>query len=81
MPPGGALSAGDSVVFALARSQDGLEPSFVRGGDSVRVLLTDVAELGTTDPATGQALYQLSWVPLGQVVSPSPATGRARKTR
>ena len=66
LPAGETLSAGDTILFALAHSQEGQQPVFVRGGDSVRVLLTDVDELGATDPATGQALFQLSWEPLGQ---------------
>ena len=35
----------------------GQESCFVKDGDSVCVLLTDVTDLGTTDPATGQALW------------------------
>src|ERR1700751_5110658 len=33
MPPGGSLSAGDSIVFALAYSPAGQETSYVTGGD------------------------------------------------
>jgi hypothetical protein len=61
MPPGMALSAGDSILFAAAYSHDGRELSYSMGGDSVRVLLTGVSDLGTTDPVTGQALFRLSW--------------------
>ena len=75
MPPGRSLSAGDSIVFALAHSHPGQETCYVRGGDSVRVLLTDVTDLGTTDVATGQALYRLSWEPLGQEM-PSVTTAK-----
>jgi hypothetical protein len=66
MPPGKTLFAGDSILFALAYSNGGQETSYVKGGDSVSVVLTDVADLGATDPTTGQALFQLSWKPLGQ---------------
>jgi hypothetical protein len=66
MPLGQSLSAGDSIVFALAYSPAGDETRYVRGGDSICVLLTDVTDLGVTDPATGQALYQFSWEPPGQ---------------
>jgi hypothetical protein len=61
MPPGKALSAGDSILFAAAYSHDGQEMSYAMSGDSVRVLLTGVYDLGTTDPVTGQALFRLSW--------------------
>jgi hypothetical protein len=74
LPPGKSLSAGDTVLFALANSPGGREPSYVKGGDSVLVSLTDVIELDQADPATGQPLYQLTWKPLGQdtpgVISP-----------
>jgi hypothetical protein len=74
LPPGKSLSAGDTVLFALAEARSGLEPSYVKGGDSVLVSLTDVTELDQADPTTGQPLFQLSWVPLGQetpgVISP-----------
>lgn len=64
------LSAGDSVVFALAHSHPGQESRYVKCGDSVRVSLTEVTDLGATDPATGQALFRFSWKPLGQGGSP-----------
>jgi hypothetical protein len=87
MPPGKTPSAGDHVLFALAHSQAGRETYYVKDGDSVCVLLTDVTDLGTTDPATGQALFRLSWKPLGHngssetvakrvVKSPHPRTKR-----
>jgi hypothetical protein len=66
MPPGRSLTAGDSIVFALAYSPAGQEASYVIGGDSICVLLTDVTDLETIDPDTGEALFRLSWKPLGQ---------------
>jgi hypothetical protein len=75
MPAGRSLAAGDSLVFALAISHAGEELCYVRGGDSVRVLLTGVTNLGTTDPITGRALFRLSWEPLGQE-RPPPAAAR-----
>jgi hypothetical protein len=66
MPPGKTLSAGDLVLFALACSNAGRETCYVKGGDSVCVLLTEVIDLGAADPATGQALFRLSWKPPGQ---------------
>jgi hypothetical protein len=65
MPPGKTLSAGDHVLFALAYSQAGREACYVKGGDAVCVLLTDVTDLRATDPATGQSLFRLSWEPPG----------------
>ncbi len=66
MPSGESLAVGDAILFALAQSAPGQEPSYVKGGDSVRVLLTDVTDLEEFDPVTGRALFQLSWEPLGQ---------------
>jgi len=66
MPPGGSLSVGDTVLFALSQSRAGQQPSYVKGGDSVLVSLTGVADLDETDPATGHALFHLRWEPLGQ---------------
>src|SRR5271166_6230961 len=57
MPRAKSLSAGDSIIFALAYLHAGQEPSYVNCGDSVCVSLTDVTDLGTTDPSTGRALY------------------------
>ncbi len=71
MPGSQTLSAGDFIVFALARSHPGQEPRYVESGDSVRVLLTEIIDLGATDPATGQSLFRFSWKPLGQRDSPS----------
>jgi hypothetical protein len=65
MPPARTLSAGDPIVFALANADAGDEPCYVTNGDSVRVSLTEVTDLDTTDPATGQALFHLSWKRLG----------------
>jgi hypothetical protein len=65
IPTGSAISAGDCIIFALAYSHDGLEMSYSLGGDSIRVLLTGVRDLGTTDPVSGEALFRLSWGRLG----------------
>jgi hypothetical protein len=46
VPSGKALTAGDSVRFALSYTHAYQEPCFVKGGDSVRVLLTEVTDLG-----------------------------------
>jgi hypothetical protein len=80
LPPGESLSAGDTVLFALSRSRAGQRPNYVMGGDSVLVSLTDVAELDETDPATGHALVQLRWEPLGRTTS-FVASKRVRKIR
>ena len=53
----------------------------MKGGDSVRVFLTDVIDLGETDPLTGRALYHLSWEPLGQIGSPDAISKRVVKRR
>ena len=81
MPPGQALTAGDSIIFALALSQANREPCYVKGGDSVRVLLTGVTDLEATDPATGQALFRLSWEPPGQDGSPGIPARRGVRRR
>jgi hypothetical protein len=78
-PTDGSLAVGDSVVFALAYTRAGQEPSYARGGDSVRVLLTGVSDLGEVDPVTGRALLQLTWEPLGQAGPPGHRTERAVK--
>ena len=49
---------------------------FVKGGDSVRVVLTDVTDLEKTDPVTGEALFQITWEPLGQDDSPTTTSKR-----
>jgi hypothetical protein len=78
-PPEGSLAVGDSVVFALAFTRAGQEPTYAKGGDSVRVLLTGVSDLGAVDPVTGRALLQLTWKPLGQAGPPGRMTERAVK--
>lgn len=79
LPPGESLSAGDTVLFALSESRAGQPPSYVRGGDSVLVLLTDVAGLDEIDPATGHALVHVRWEPLGQGKPTVTAAKRAAK--
>ena len=81
LPAGGSLAAGDSILFALSSSRAGQQPSYVKGGDSVLVLLTGVTDLGAIDPITGEPLFQLSWDPLGQISPPTPATKRVAKPR
>jgi hypothetical protein len=74
LAPGKSLTPGDSIIFALASPDADREPCYVKGGDSVRVVLTDVTALVANDPATGQALFRVTWAPLGQdtpeVISP-----------
>ena len=65
MPRERTLSAGDSIIFALAYSHAGEATCYVKSGDSVCVSLTEVIDAGATDPATGQALFRLSWNPPG----------------
>jgi len=81
MPRTKTLSAGDSIIFALAYSHAGQETCYVKFGDSVCVLLTEVTDLGATDPATGQALFRLSWNPLGQSESPGTIAKRVVNSR
>ena len=81
MPCAQTLSAGDSIIFALAYSHPGQESGYVKCGDSVCVLLTEVTDLGATDPATGQALFRFSWKPLGQSGSPGTIAKRVVKSR
>ena len=73
--PGESLKAGESVLFALSLSRPGQPPSYVKGGDSVVVSLTDVTDLGTTDPGTGGTFVRLRWKPPGQA---SPAANAPR---
>jgi hypothetical protein len=80
LPPGGTLAAGDTILFALSQSRAGQQPSYVKGGDSVLVSLTDVTDLGVTDPVTGQALFQLRWEPLGQIGTPVTSARRSGKS-
>lgn len=65
MPGSQTLSGGDSIIFALAVSHPGQKSAYVECGDSVRVLLAEITDLGATDPATGQALFRFSWQPPG----------------
>jgi hypothetical protein len=81
MPPVETLSAGDSIVFALAYLDAGQDTCYVKCGDSVCVSLTEVTDLESTDPATGQALFRFSWQPLGQSVSPGVIHKRVVKPR
>jgi hypothetical protein len=78
-PSEGALTVGDSVVFALAYTRPGQEPCYAKGGDSVRVLLTGVGDFGELDPLTGRALLQLTWEPLGQADPPGQPVDRVVK--
>jgi hypothetical protein len=81
MPAAKTLSAGDSIIFALAYFHPGQDPFYVKCGDSVCVSLTEVIDLEATDPATGQALFRLSWKPLGQSDSPGTIAKRVVKSR
>ena len=81
MPTGKTLSVGDSILFALAYSPVGQETCYVKGGDSVSVFLTDVTDLGAIDPATGKALFRLSWKPPGQSEPPDSIAKRDVKSR
>ena len=78
---GKPLSAGDCILFALSISHGNQEPAFVKGGDSVRVVLTDVTDLEKTDPVTGEALFQITWQPLGQDGSLTPTSKRGARSR
>ena len=81
MPGTRTLSAGDSIIFALAYSYTGENICFVQNGDSVCVSLTEVIDLGETDPATGLALFRFSWRPLGQSGSTGTIAKRVVKSR
>jgi hypothetical protein len=81
MPGARTLSAGDSIIFALAYCYAGQDPFYVKNGDSVCVSLTEVIDLGESDPATGQALFRLSWRPLDQSGSPGTLAKRVVKSR
>ena len=81
LPPGGSLLAGDTVLFALSETRAGRPPSFVKGGDSVLVSITGVADLGAIDPDTGSALVRIAWSPLGRVAPPVVASGRGVTSR
>ncbi len=75
------LTAGDSILFALSASHGGQESCYVKGGDSVRVVLTEVTDLERTDPATGAALVQITWNALGQEAAPSTTSKRGTRSR
>jgi hypothetical protein len=81
LPSEGTLVAGDAVLFALSASRAGREPEYVPKGDSIVVSLTGVTDLGMIDPATGRALVQLSWNPLGRTGTLETKPGRAAKPR
>lgn len=81
VPSDGTPLAGDAVLFALSASRPGQQPEYVPRGDSIVVSLTGVMDLGTTDPATGRALVQLSWEPLGRAGPSETKAGRAGKPR
>jgi hypothetical protein len=78
---GKPLFAGDSILFALSISHGNQAPAFVKGGDSVRVVLTDVTDLEKTDPVTGEALFQITWEPLGQDGSSTTTSKRGARSR
>ena len=80
MPAGKTLSAGDSILFALAYFSAGQETCYVKSGDSVCVSLTDVTDLGAIDPATGKSLFRLSWKPPGQSEPPDPISKHSVKS-
>ena len=80
MPCAQTISAGDSIIFALAHKHPGMKSGYVKYGDSVSVLLTEVTDLGATDPATGQALFRFSWKPPGQSGSPGTIAKRVVKS-
>jgi hypothetical protein len=77
LPHGESIAAGDTVLFAHSLARPGQQPEYVKGGDSVLVVLTDVFDLGAADPASGQPLVQLSWKPLGQLDPPAAVAKRS----
>ena len=81
LPPGKILAAGDSILFALALDDTDKEPVYAKFGDSVRVLLTMVTDLGRVHPATGQALFRLDWEPLGRWEAPKSAARPSKRPR
>jgi hypothetical protein len=81
LPHGGSLLPGDTVLFALSVSRPGQPPCYVHGGDSIKVSLTAVTDLGVTDSVTGQGLIRIAWVPLGQFAPPVIEPGRGGKSR
>ena len=81
MPYAQPLTAGDSIIFAHANSHPGKRSGYVKDGDSVCVVLTEITDLGATDPATGEALFRFSWKPPGQSDSPGTVAKRVVKRR
>ena len=81
MPPAKTLSAGDSIIFALAYLDAGEDTCYIKNGHSVCVLLTEVIDLGATDPATGRSPFRFAWQPLGQSVPTGTASKRIVKSR
>jgi hypothetical protein len=79
LAPGKSLSIGDSVLFALAHSLAGQEPCYVKGGDSVLVVLTAVIDLGADNSVTGESLCQITWNPLGHGTPPGTIAKRVVK--
>lgn len=65
MPVDGLLAEGDTVLFSLAHSEPGQEPRYVKDGDSIRVSLIRITDVGEVDVLTGHPLVQLAWKPLG----------------
>jgi len=80
LAPGESLSVGDSILFAHSFFRAGQPTTYIKGGDSVLVSLTDVVNLDKTDPASGQALFRVRWNPLGQS-APLDSPGRKVKAR
>jgi hypothetical protein len=81
MPCAQPLSVGDSITFALVYSDFGTRSGYVKDGDSVSVMLSEVTDLGTTDLATGEALFRFSWKPPGQSVPPGTIAKRVVKKK
>ncbi len=79
LPDGETLAAGDTVLFAHSHARSGRQPTYVKGGDSVLVVLADVSDLGISDSASGRPLLQLSWEPLRQGEGSVAVAGRAVK--
>jgi hypothetical protein len=77
----GSLAAGDAILFALSESRAGQQPAYVKGGDSVLVVLTDVTALEDADPLTGQGLFRLAWNPLGMNEAAGNVAKSAAKSR
>ncbi|MHC5542606.1 hypothetical protein ACYOEI_30645 [Singulisphaera rosea] len=81
LPSDATLQAGDTILFAHSTSRPGQPPNYIRGGDSIVISLTGVTDLESTDPATGRALVQLSWKPLGRQEPSEDMHSRAGKSR